>query len=139
MTPFKPYELLPHTADIKMRAYGRSLPELFVNAVAGMFAVCGPRAAHPRIQTHRMIRTTSTTHTYLLIDFLSDCLCAADTYHEAYDRVDVQELTDTAITAVLTGYTIESFENTEIKAVTYHGATVEHTNGLWSATVLFDI
>lgn len=135
----KPYELLPHTADIKMRAYGQSPEELFKNAVKGMFAICGPRAREPREEARRDIQTTSGNRTYLLIDFLSDCLCLADTHNEAYDAVDVRELTENSITAIVTGYKIETFEHTEIKAVTYHDAKIEQENGLWSATVLFDI
>ncbi|MBI4335989.1 MAG: archease, partial [Candidatus Omnitrophica bacterium] len=33
----KKYEPIEHTADIGIRAYGRSLKELFENAALGMF------------------------------------------------------------------------------------------------------
>ncbi|MGH9785587.1 MAG: archease, partial [Terriglobia bacterium] len=34
-----PYEILEHTADVGLKAYGRTLPELFVNAAVGMIAL----------------------------------------------------------------------------------------------------
>ena len=32
-----PYEILEHTADLKIKAFGKNLPELFSNALKGMF------------------------------------------------------------------------------------------------------
>ena len=37
--PHPPYEILEHTADVGIKAYGRTLPELFVNAARGMIAL----------------------------------------------------------------------------------------------------
>ena len=39
----KEYELVPHTADLKIRAYGVTLQELFRNALKGMFASIHPK------------------------------------------------------------------------------------------------
>ena len=33
----KPYELIDHTADVGLRAFGKTLPELFRNAAIGLF------------------------------------------------------------------------------------------------------
>jgi len=35
----KPYEQIPHTADIAVRVYGKDLKELFRNAAWGMFDI----------------------------------------------------------------------------------------------------
>ena len=33
----KRYELIDHTADVGLRAFGKTLPELFRNAAIGLF------------------------------------------------------------------------------------------------------
>ncbi|MFN3929620.1 MAG: archease, partial [Thermoflexus sp.] len=38
-TPTVPFEEIPHTADWAIRAYGRSLPELFAHAAIGMYSL----------------------------------------------------------------------------------------------------
>ena len=37
--PRPPFEILEHTADVGLKAYGQTLPELFVNAARGMIAL----------------------------------------------------------------------------------------------------
>lgn len=38
----KDFEILPHTADIKLRVYGKTIEELFENAMVGMFQSINP-------------------------------------------------------------------------------------------------
>lgn len=134
-----PYEFLPHTADVKIRAYGATLEELFTHALQGMFAACGPQqSAHSNHANHAIVLTSNNV-AYLLIDFLAECLYLSDTYNEAYESIEFKTLTSTSLTARVTGYSIDGFSITEIKAVTYHDVSVEQVDGVWQATFVLDI
>lgn len=145
----KEYELVPHTADLKIRAYGIALEELFRNALKGMFATVKPHGPeisykneepiihHLHIEHHLVVR--SLNRESLLIDFLSDCLYLSDVHNEAYFDARFKELTDTEVDALIFGTPIDGYEKMEIKAVTYHDLVIEQIDQLWVATIVFDI
>ncbi len=135
----QPYEMLAHTADLKMRAYGASVPELFTNALQGMFAIVHPRKKIPITQVDREVIVHSSKRAYLLIEFLAECLYLSDVHNEAYQTATIELCSDTDVKAIVHGYAISGFEGPEIKAVTYHDISVEYIHGLWQATVVFDI
>lgn len=133
------YEFLPHTADIKIRAYGTTLEELFAHALQAMFASCGPQKRDPVVAARHEIVLQSTTVAYLLIDFLAECLYLSDTHHEAYGHVEFTTLSETELRAYISGYKISGYDITEIKAVTYHDVSVEQMDSVWQATFVLDI
>ena len=51
----KDFEFLPHTADLKIRAYGNTLEELFCHALIGMFQAIGPKSASCKCEKDRVI------------------------------------------------------------------------------------
>ena len=143
------YEFVPHTADLKIRAYGTSYEELFRNALRGMFASMHPLGSSIRYHEDKPIITKfSTEHAVtiraldkesLLIDFLSECLYLSDTHDEVYFDVQFKELTDTEIDALVYGISITGYQGVEVKAVTYHDLSIESIDGLLVATIVFDI
>lgn len=139
MSGNSPYEFLPHTADIKIRAYGTDLDTLFQHSMAALFAACGPQKVEPKVYKERRVVLESSQVAYLLIDFLSECLYLSDAYNETYDTVVFSELSETSLVAELQGCLINGYAITEIKAVTYHDVSVERVNGMWQATFVLDI
>ncbi len=149
MKHVKPYEFVPHTADLKMFAYGITFEELFRNALRGMFASVKPQGplisyhgdevqvSHYTVEHKLVVR--STERETLLIDFLSDCLYLADTHNEAYFDATFSELSETELEAIIFGVPVTGFEVVEIKAVTYHDLQFESIDGVWRATLVFDI
>ncbi len=145
----KDYETVPHTADLKIYAYGVTFEELFRNALKGMFASCkpqGPAIAYKDdepLVTHFNIEHEVVTHSSdresLLIDFLSDCLYLSDVNNEAYFDARFSLLDETELKGVIFGVPINGFEFSEIKAVTYHDLELEQIDGIWRATLVFDI
>ena len=145
----KEYELVPHTADLKMHAYGVTFEELFTNALKGMFASIKPKSPHitytdevPKV-THYTAEHTVVVRApdreLLLIDFLSECLYLSDVHDEAYFDARFEDLAETELKAIIYGVSIEGFEVVEIKAVTYHDLVLEQIEGIWRATIVFDI
>ena len=56
----KGYELVPHTADLKMYAYGTTFEELFRNALKGMFASIKPKSSHITYSDEEPVVTSCT-------------------------------------------------------------------------------
>ncbi|MBA2307021.1 archease [Candidatus Dependentiae bacterium] len=145
----KDYELAEHTADLKLYAYGTTLEELFKNALKGMFSCLKPhgKAINYRddkpvvtaFEIERSIMIHSQNQEELLIDFLSECLYLSDTRKEAYFDARFTLLTETEVQGIIFGVSITGFEESEIKAVTYHELTIEKVENIWQATLVFDI
>lgn len=145
----KDFEQLPHTADLKIRVYGKTLADFFRNAIIGMFQSIGPHAQGCKIENERLVcpnlpekhevAITSPNLDLLLVDFLSEALYLSDVYDEAYLDAHIHEVGEHRIKATLCGVKITKFDVVEIKAVTYHGLHVQQVDGIWQADIVFDI
>lgn len=145
----KDFEQIPHTADIKIRVFGKTMQDLFRHALIGMFQVVHPQSpqctrVHDRLvckalPQERIVEITAPDVTALLVDFLSEGLYLSDIYNEAYLDIHIHELTTTRIKATLYGVKITGFDVVELKAVTYHDIDIKQTNGMWQTDIVFDI
>lgn len=145
----KDFELLAHTADIKIRVYGADRAQLFRHALMGMFQSVRPQASGctlengllvcPQLPVSREVRVQAPDCEALLVDFLSEALYLSDVHNEAYLDAVIYEITQTAVHALLKGVAITGFEVTEIKAVTYHDLVVKECSDGWQADIVFDI
>ncbi len=149
MVFMKDFELLPHTADLKIRAYGTTREELFCHALIGMFQAIGPQSASCKRQKDRVvceslpikreISINSSDLPALLVDFLSEALYLSDANNEAYLDCKINSMNDHHIDAVIYGVAITGFDSVEIKAVTYNELVVKQLDGEWYADIVFDI
>jgi len=145
----KDFEVLPHTADIKIRAYGNTLEEFFRNSIIGMFQVIGPKISgckkeHERVvcsnlPEHHVVNIEAPDLDSVLVDFLSEALYLSDVHNEAYLDAKVHQVSGTSIHATIYGVKVQGFEVVEIKAVTYHEMHVEKIDGVWQSDIVFDI
>lgn len=140
----KKFELLDHTADIKMRVFGGSLEKVFENAAYGMASIqiedlkSKVNNKDFILQSKRIIKVESIDIETLLVDFLSEILTLSDTYQESYPKVSNIKMIKNRIEAEIEGFKVHRFDE-DIKAVTYHEAKVEEKNGDWFAEIIFDI
>jgi SHS2 domain-containing protein len=155
----KDFEIIPHTADIKVRVYGATLQDFFRHALIAMFQVAHPiisennsapnctrvgdRITCKQFPISHEISVTSVDLEALLVDFLSEALCLSDIYNQAYLDATIHKITHTpdhaSIRATIHGIGVLGFEVVEIKAVTYHDLEVIHTENEWQADIVFDI
>ncbi|MFC1842709.1 archease [Candidatus Dependentiae bacterium] len=145
----KDFEVLSHTADIKIRVYGKTLKAFFRNAVIGMFQVIGPKIPGCKKENNRVIcnnlpqrhkvEIESFDLDSVLVDFLSEALYLSDVHDQAYLDADIDEVTENKICAILHGIKVQGFEVVEIKAVTYHEMQVKKIDGIWQSNIVFDI
>ncbi|OGZ36908.1 MAG: hypothetical protein A3D38_02330 [Candidatus Portnoybacteria bacterium RIFCSPHIGHO2_02_FULL_40_23] len=132
----KPYKILEHTADLKIKAFGKDLKELFLNAMLGMYKGAGYSGEGEK--TKREIEISSIDLLALLVDFLSEVLYLTETEQEVYQEIQFQECGEKHIKAALIGQKLKKIE-TQIKGVTYHDLEIKKVDNRWEAVVLFDI
>jgi len=132
------FEIIEHPSDLKIRVFGKTKEELFLNALKGM-AKLQSSAAEEETKTKRKIKIESFDPSTLLVDFLSQALYLSQINNEVYFSAKIKKLLDNQIEADLFGRKIERFTN-DIKGVTYYDLNIkQEADGQWTVTLLFDI
>lgn len=142
------YEILEHKADLKIRAFGKTKEELFLNMLLAMGESMKPelkaqsprsRASTLRGREKRKVKITSPDLNSLLVDFLSEILYLSQVNKEVFFEAKFKKFSENEIDGEIFGQKVERFGE-DIKAVTYHGLNVQQKeNKTWEATVLFDV
>jgi len=134
------YELIDHTADIGVRVYGSSLPELFEHAAFALFDVMFDiSGVQPVLDREFNCRRDS--YEELLVEWLGSLLFVFDTERIVFSRFRLEQLDGQFFSARASGEYYEASRHelkTLIKAVTYHGLCVQQTQAGFAATVIFD-
>lgn len=138
MKIMKQFELLEHTADLKIRAFGKSKKELFLNMMKGMFE-SAQYGTEGKQEIKRKIEILSFDTPSLLVDFLSQVLYFCETHKEVYQDIIFKKISAKKIEGILIGKKLKKM-GTQIKGVTYHDLDIHQSkDSTWQATVLFDI
>ena len=139
-----PFEILEHTADVGLRAFGETLSELFANAAQGMIAIAfeGEAAIQEnRSEQRRKLAASGEDREELLVHFLSEILYALDSEGWRFAEFRIQAIESNAIEAEGWGSREERSVHSRVavKAVTYHQVSVTKSDKGWEAVVYFDI
>jgi SHS2 domain-containing protein len=132
------YEVLDHTADVRLRVWGSTREAVFANALRGLMHVLGAAGGEGTVVRSRRVRVESDDLSFLLVDFLNEALWLAQVHRESYDEVRFPVLDDRSVEAELSGRGIVSFTE-DVKAVTYHEADVREREGGWETTLVLDV
>lgn len=132
------YEILEHTADLRMKARGETLRELFLHAMQGMTEAMKPERAPGATQTARPISVSSSSSENLLIDFLNEALSLGETNQELYRDITFEIFSDKELSGMLLGYPRTAIGR-EIKAATFHELSIREQDGMYEATIVFDV
>jgi len=134
----KKYQLLEHRTDLKIKVFGRSEKEIFLNSLLAMENYLSP-LTEKRETRKRKIKLKSIDLEILLADFLNQILYLNQTFREIYSGIDFKKLSEKEIEAEILGNKVLGFKR-EIKAATYHDLKVEKDeDNNWQAVILFDI
>ncbi len=137
----KNIEILPHTADIRIKVEGTSLEELFragASAIAGILSPGFQRDSGETEVIHD-IDFKSANATSLFVDFLSEVLTLSYVEKSIFYRLEFRELTERSVSATVHGQVVNGFDE-DIKAVTYHEADVRlNESGRWETVFIIDI
>src|SRR5258707_5833802 len=101
--PAEGFEFLDHPGDLKLRAWGRNLEELFANAATGMMTfLFGSGIANAQPYRTEMIEIEARDREALLVDWLSELLYRATSEYHAYMGFRIHELTEIKLRATVT-------------------------------------
>ena len=132
------YEILEHKADLKIRVFGKTKEELFLNTLLGMTESQKPEIKGKE-KIKREIEIKSIDLQTLLVDFLSEALYLSQVNKEVYFDISFKKFSDAKLKGELIGQKVERFGE-DIKAATYHNLDIgQKKDGTWEATILFDI
>lgn len=136
----QPFEVIEHTADVGIIAYGRSLEELFANAAVGMMSFLIDLASVRLIQ-QRTVTADADNREVLLIAWLNELLVLLNADGFVPGRFAVRDLTDTRLRTDVAGEPVDPTRHRfhlDVKAATYHSLEIKQ-DGLWQARVIFDV
>jgi SHS2 domain-containing protein len=132
---------LDHTADLGIRVRAGSLAELLDRAARGMLELAlgehDAPAAGPAAQ--RTLDLEADDAPILLVAWLREILFLFQVRDFLYRSADFETLTEERLVATLHGTDAPAERATEIKGVTYHGLEVREHDGVWRATIIFDV
>jgi SHS2 domain-containing protein len=137
----KKYEQTDHTADIGLKIFGNSLPDLFANAA---YSLCDTLTDISKVspttkQTFLLQRETTEE---LLVEWMGNLLYTFETEDLLFSRFNIISINKNSLSAEAEGEFFNSAVHTiknEVKAVTYHKLKIEEKSGLWQAEVVLDI
>ncbi len=141
MKPFPKFEHIDHTADVGLKIYGESLPQLFEHAALGLFDIIA-NLDKVGLSTERLVEVEATDREALLVSWLSELNYLFFTQREIYKRFHIDVITDDRIKARALGEQIDLDRHeihTEVKAVTYHQLYIKEIHNGWEAQVIFDL
>jgi len=137
----KTYELIDHTADVGVKAYGTNLSEAFEHAAKAMFDIITDNSEIENTGQYEIILEAPDLE-QLLVDWLSELLFlnSANNLVFGFFKVELDEKKK-QLTARVFGekFTLSKHKiGSEIKAVTYHMLEVRKKSP-YHVQVLFDI
>ncbi|MBN1861051.1 MAG: archease [Candidatus Thermoplasmatota archaeon] len=135
----KQYELIEHTADVGVKAYGSTLSEAFTHAAEGMFDIITDESTIELIGAYD-IELEAPDLEQLLVDWLSQLLFLNGAFNLVFGKFEVV-LSGIRLSARVFGETYDKKIHrmgVEIKAVTYHMLEVHDQDPIF-VQVLFDI
>lgn len=137
----KRYELLDHTADIGIIAFGKDLPEAFGNAAYAMFDTLTDADSIKELDRFD-IHISASDIGELLVRWLDELLFRYETERVLLKRFDIEIIEDKSLNAAVFGEKVDHARHeikVEIKNVTYHQLEVEKTPDGYKVQVIFDV
>jgi SHS2 domain-containing protein len=132
------FDLLEHSGDVKLRARGATLEQLFANAAQGMMTyLFGEEIARIRPRQTEEITVEATDREALLVEWLSELLFRATTQYRAYVDFRICDIGERKLVATAGVASAEAID--DIKAVTHHDLSIRNRDGEWEAIVVLDI
>lgn len=137
----KDFDILEHTADTGIVAYGGNINEAFSNAAKAMFYLItnlGPIVE----KTHRDIDIIARDKEELMVDWLNELIYFFDTENLVFKRFEVTVTNAFRLKARVYGEKVDKSRHllkTGIKAATYHMLKVDENGDHYMVQVIFDI
>ncbi len=136
----KGFEIINHTADVGIIAYGASPSETFANAARALFSLITELDNVEEV-LHRDIELVAPDLESLLVAWLNEFIYLFDTENVLFKRFEISKLNNTQLKARSYGEKVDKSKHklkTGVKAATYHMLRI-NKGDVCKAQVLFDI
>jgi len=136
----KDFEIVNHTADVGIIAYGADMSQAFANAARGLFSLITDLDDVGEV-LYWDVELTATDEESLLVEWLNELIYQFDTEGMIFKRFDIIKLNNTQLKARGYGEKVDKSKHKlkiGVKAATYHMLKVDKSNGC-KVQVLFDI
>ncbi|MCS6949246.1 MAG: archease [bacterium] len=138
------YQILDHTADKGVRAWGKTLEELFENASRGMYRlVIDPEGKRATVSVPISVEEPDPVdRSDLLVKWLRELIYLTDVQKVVFTDFRVHRVTETTVEGEAHGLVVEEnsiLDGAPVKAVTYHGLRLEQTPQGWEAEFYVDV
>jgi len=136
----KEFDILDHTADVGIIAYGADMNQAFANTAKGLFSLITDLDDVAEV-VHRDTELTAPDPESLLVAWLNELIYLFDAENIIFRRFDIVLSNDTHLKARSYGDRVDTTRHklkTGVKAATYHMLEIDRSQGV-SIQVLFDI
>lgn len=130
------------TADVGIRAFGRTPEELFSNAGYALFDLLVENLEDVRPEVEVEVEVEAEGLEDLLASWLRELLYIYEVKRQVLCKFEVREADGRHLSALCRGEELDPERHvpgTEIKAVTYHNLSVVRSQDGWRAEVVFDV
>ncbi len=144
----KGFEILDHTADVRLRVWGKDLRDILQKAAEGMINIMMDIETR-REEKEDEVRIEGANPEELLLKWLREILFKIESKGMVFSKFRIKEDNFSYMSCdkywfygLLYGEKYNSARHdicTEIKAVTRHGLYVEKRGDNWESEILFDI
>ena len=145
----KRFEVINHTADMGIKAYGKDLAELFINAAYGMASlITDLEKVNPKDSEDILLKAENREE--LLVSWLNEIIYLFASKNMLFSKFEVLKIDEKHLRAKISGERLDTTRHqieTEFKAATYHGLKISKLKrdnstfpeGTLQAEVIFDI
>lgn len=145
----KKFEVIDHTADMGIKAYGKDLAELFTSAACGMASlITDLEKVSPKDSEDISLKAENREE--LLVSWLNEILYLFASKNMLFSKFEVSEIDEKHLRAKIFGEEFDTTRHqieTEFKAATYHQLRISKLRGdnstlpegILQAVVIFDI
>ena len=135
----KGWTVLDHTADVRLEVRGSDLKELFSNAAMAFVDLAAPGVPSGSDSELDVFLEADTVEE-LLVDWLRELLFLKETKGFIPEESRFIKISQNVIKARLMGRLgCHEKGGAEVKAVTYHGLSVQERDGGYASRIVFDI
>jgi len=137
----KPFEVIEHTADIGIVAYGADVKQVYANAALGLFNLMAD-LDNLKEGVKREIELSAEDVEVLLVQWLNELIYISEVEHVIFKRFEINELSNTRLKATCFGEKIKAGQHRlkrEIKAATYHMLKLSKEGDRYQVRIIFDI
>jgi len=137
----KNFEIINHTADVGIIAYGSDMRQLFSNAALALFSLITDHGSIIE-KIRRDVQIISKDSDSLLVEWLNELIYLFDTEGVLFSRFDIKNLSNNKLIATCWGESFNPLKHKiriEVKAATYHMLKINKDDSQYSVQIIFDV